>query len=98
QPLLSEMRLEPERRGKRRHGEEHAADHLTMLRDMRAPWLWTNTTVILLGLWLLSSPWTFGYRSAAMTWSDLISGALLVVLAAGALAPRSSSDTSTSCG
>ncbi len=49
------MRLRPERNAKQR--EEHAPDHPAMLRDMRAPWLWTNTSVILLGLWLISSPW-----------------------------------------
>src|SRR5206468_629325 len=65
---------------------EHDAD--AMVREMRAPWLWTNASVILLGLWLISSPWTFGYRSAAMTWSDVASGALLVVLAAAAFVPR----------
>src|SRR5437762_3083829 len=81
------MTLERER-GEAQHGEEHAPDHLTMLRDMRAPWLWTNTTVILLGLWLISSPWTFGYRSTAMTWSDVANGVLLVVLSAAAFVPR----------
>src|SRR5436309_13453613 len=60
----------------------------SMTREMRAPWLWTNASVILLGLWLISSPWTFGYRSAAMTWSDVASGVLLAVLAAAAFAPR----------
>src|SRR5438552_3967412 len=38
----------------RRHAH-HPPDHFAMLRDMRAPWLWTNTSVILLGLWLVSS-------------------------------------------
>src|SRR5438477_10114678 len=61
---------------------------LAMLRDMRAPRLWTNALVILLGLWLVSSPWTFGYRSAAMTWSDVVSGTLLAVLAGAAFVPR----------
>lgn len=68
------------------HAEAH--DHDRMLRDMRAPWLWTNGMVILLGLWLISSPWTFDYRSAAMTWSDMVSGALLVGLATAAFVPR----------
>lgn len=67
-------------------GQPH--DHDAMLRDMRAPWLWTNASVILLGLWLISSPWTFGYRSVAMTWSDVASGVLLVTLAAAAFVPR----------
>ena len=63
-------------------------DHDTMLREMRAPWLWTNATVIMLGVWLCSSPWTFGYTSAAMTWSDVASGGLLAALAAAAFVPR----------
>src|SRR2546427_87270 len=71
-----------------RHAKAHAPDHLSMTREMRAPWLWTNASVILLGLWLVSSPWTFGYRNGAMTRSDVASGVLLVVLAAAAFVPR----------
>jgi hypothetical protein len=36
--------------------------------------------VALLGLWLISSPVTFGYTSHAMWWSDILSGLTLVVL------------------
>src|SRR5437870_4782059 len=70
-----------------RHAQ-HSSDHFAMLRDMRAPWLWTNTSVILLGLWLVNSAWTFGYAGAAMTWSDAVGGVLLIVFAAAAFAPR----------
>jgi uncharacterized membrane protein len=66
----------------------HGTGHDAMVREMRAPWLWTNATIITLGLWLISSPWTFGYQSAAMTWSDAVSGALLATLAAAAFIPR----------
>lgn len=66
---------------------EHA-DHDKMLREMRAPWLWTNATVIMLGLWLITSPLTFGYEGRAMIWSDIISGLLLVVFAGLAFVPR----------
>lgn len=69
-------------------GGAGAHDPDAMVREMRAPWLWTNATVIALGIWLVSSRWTFGYRSAATTWSDALSGVLLVVLAAAAFAPR----------
>lgn len=65
-----------------------ANEHDAMLRDMRRPWLWTNATVIMLGLWLMSTPSTFGYTSTAMIWSDVVSGALLVLLAGAAFAPR----------
>ncbi len=60
-----------------------------MTRDMRRHWLWTNFTVIALGLWLLSSHETFGYRDeVGIVRSDVISGALLVVLATIAFWPR----------
>ena len=70
------------------HGMQHDTGHDAMVREMRAPWLWTNATIVALGLWLISSPWTFGYQSAAMTWSDAVSGALLATLAAAAVIPR----------
>jgi len=63
-------------------------DPETMVRDMRRPWLWTNATVVMLGVWLASSPWTFGYQSPALAWSDVASGALLAALAALAFVPR----------
>ena len=78
------MRL-VQRTGEQSHDRN---DHVKMVRDMRAPWLWTNMSVVLLGLWLVSSPWTFGYRSLTMAWSDVVSGVLLIVLAAVAFVPR----------
>ena len=81
------MKLQPAR-GEPRGGMEHAQDHDAMLRDMRAPWLWTNATVMALGVWLLSSPVTFGHRSAAMIWSDVASGMLLVFFSGLACIPR----------
>lgn len=82
----------PDRDGSRQMRGEMAtgehADHRKMIVEMRAKWLWTNFTVISLGVWLISSPFTFGYSSTLMTWSDVVSGALLVLLAALALVPR----------
>ena len=43
---------------------------------------WPQYPIIILGLWLLASPFTFGYESLAMTVSDIVSGALLIALAA----------------
>lgn len=63
-------------------------DHLGMIREMREKWLWTNVTVVMLGGWLITSPFSFGYTSAAMRWSDILSGILLVLLAGVALSPR----------
>ena len=69
-------------------GEQKSNDPVLMIRQMRAKWLWTNWTIILLGVWLLSSPFTFGYTSTAMIWSDVMSGVLMAVFAAVALWPR----------
>jgi len=40
---------------------------------------------ILLGIWLLVSPWVFGYQTAgsAAIWNSVIVGALIAILAAG---------------
>ena len=59
-----------------------------MLIEMRRKWLWTNFTIISLGAWLVTSPFTFGYTSRAMIWNDVICGALLMFFAALALWPR----------
>lgn len=63
-----------------------------MIRDMRRNWVWTNWTVALLGLWLLASPASFGYRQPAMRWSDWVSGALLVALGLWSLRPTPRAD------
>jgi uncharacterized membrane protein len=57
-------------------GGMNVADHdETMWRES----LWASFVNLLLGAWLVTSPFTFGYRSAAMTWSDIISGSLIIV-------------------
>lgn len=70
------------------HAEDRAPDHLEMVRQMREKWLWTNATVALLGVWLISSPFTFGYTRPALVWSDVISGLLLTVFSVLAFWPR----------
>lgn len=91
-------------------------DHSEMIRKMRSPWLWTNFTVITLGVWLITSPATFGYgnlaqvgesvvritterslpplafRGAALTWSDIVSGVLLVLFGTLSLWPHPRTD------
>ena len=49
---------------------------------------WPQYPIIILGLWLIASPFTFGYQSAVMTWNDIIGGALLMTLAAVVLVFR----------
>jgi len=69
-------------------GTDAARDHLEMTRKMREPWLWTNATVALLGFWLMSSPFTFGYTGPALRSSDVVSGVLLTVFSVLAFWPR----------
>lgn len=110
--------IEPRGGHQKQHGrhEMAASEHHEMIRKMRAPWVWTNFTVIALGAWLITSPFTFGYlnpeqvgagvariteerglasvafRSAAMAWSDVLSGVLLMALGAFSLRPRTHND------
>lgn len=47
--------------------------------------LWAQFLTIGLGFWLISSPFTFGYESSALIWSDIIAGALIVITGACSL-------------
>jgi len=100
----------------REGGVPGPGDHSEMIRKMRAPWLWTNCTVVALGVWLVTSPATFGYgnlaqvgervaritaerslpslafRGAALTWSDIVSGVLLVLFGTVSLWPHPRTD------
>lgn len=58
-----------------------------MARDHYAPFRWVQAPIAVLGLWLISSPFTFGYTSPAQTWSDVASGVVVVIMAALALKP-----------
>lgn len=88
------MQLVPEKahdqplEGMHEHGEMTDGSHLGMTRQMREKWLWTNFTVMSLGAWLITSPFTFGYQSRGMIWNDVVSGALLFGFAGWALFPR----------
>ena len=39
--------------------------------EMLRRWMWRVFANITLGIWLLASPATRGYRSTAMVWSDV---------------------------
>jgi hypothetical protein len=95
---------------------DELAKQREMIRRQRKPWLWTNFLNIGLGVWLMTSPFTFGYlnsgqvseqvlrvtaeralpdvaiRGSMLALSDLLSGALIVLLSALALIPRPSLD------
>ncbi|MBZ0291504.1 MAG: SPW repeat protein [Anaerolineae bacterium] len=42
---------------------------------------WSQIPLLALGAWLIASPFTLGYDSVPLTWSDVISGILVIVLA-----------------
>jgi hypothetical protein len=65
-------------------GMAHQEHEATLLEEHKQ-FLWTYWTNILLGVWLITSPATLGYQSAGMTWSDVTSGLLVVMLGALAL-------------
>ena len=52
-----------------------------MMLEHPSMYPWIQPVIMLLGIWLIFSPVTLGYRSAAMTWSDIISGAVAIALA-----------------
>ncbi|MGE3512359.1 MAG: vitamin K epoxide reductase family protein, partial [Vicinamibacterales bacterium] len=59
-------------------------DHAAMLRH----WIWRDYANIVLGVWLIASPVTLGYRDPAMVASDVATGGVIVVLATMTLWPR----------
>lgn len=88
-------------------GMDHDMDRGQMLEQHHAKTLWVWWSVILLGLWVVVAPITFGYgtgvvqpsggrevwldlpaRVAAMRWSDVATGALLVFFGWRSLTPN----------
>jgi uncharacterized membrane protein len=59
-------------------------DHAEMLRR----WIWRDFSNITLGCWLIASPFTLGYRDVPMVWSDIGTGAVIVVIGTLTLSPR----------
>jgi hypothetical protein len=86
------MDLVPASQDGDRQDHPTAHDPVAMIIQMRRPWLWTNFSVMIMGLWLVSSPSTFGYTSTTMTWSDIISGMLLMIFAGISIYPHPRTD------
>jgi hypothetical protein len=82
-PRLADDRA-PQRQHEGMPHREMRRDHAEMLRR----WIWRDFTNITLGVWLVASPFTLGYRDAPMVWSDLASGTLITVLGVLTLWPR----------
>ncbi len=52
-----------------------------MMTEMVGMTRWSQIPLLVLGLWLIVSPFSLGYRSVPLIWSDVISGILVTVLA-----------------
>jgi hypothetical protein len=52
-----------------------------MMGEMVAMARWSQIPLLVLGLWLIVSPFSLGYRSVLLIWSDMISGFLVIALA-----------------
>ncbi len=88
------------------HGGEHAGHGVDMMVESHRNMLWPHYLNLMLGFWLLTSPFTLGYmsdfvpdanqlrvmaerdlasfelRNLWMTWSDVLSGILVIVFSA----------------
>ena len=64
------------------------AMHADMVHGLATPWAHFFATIIV-GAWLVTSPFSLGYSNMALAWSDVISGALVIVFAAMTLLRRS---------
>lgn len=63
-------------------------DHRQMMEEEHSKMLWAHMANVVFGVWLITSPASFGYQNTAMMWSDIVSGALLVVFGLLSLSPK----------
>lgn len=42
---------------------------------------WTQPAIMMLGLWLLTSPWSFRYEDPALVWNDVLCGLAAIAIA-----------------
>jgi hypothetical protein len=55
---------------------------------MLRQWIWRDYANVFLGVWLIASPFTLGYRDPLMMTSDLATGMVIAVTAVLTLSPR----------
>lgn len=67
--------------------EPTGMNHEQMMLDEHRRNLWAHMTIAALGGWLMTSPVTFAYQETGVIWSDIASGALLVIFGLLSLNP-----------
>lgn len=65
---------------------DYVEDPGAMMLEHPNMYKWVQAAVVILGLWLVTSPLTFDYRSRGLVWSDVLSGAAAILIAGLALA------------
>ena len=60
------------------NGEMQEPGEMMLNHPLKEPWI--QYGVISLGLWLLFSPFTLGYESTLLSWSDILTGLVLIGL------------------
>jgi hypothetical protein len=53
-----------------------------------AAYRWVQAPIAALCVWLVASPFTFGYANGALMWSDVLSGIVALAMSLLALKPR----------
>ena len=53
-------------------------EHHAMMRSHHQTYIWCHFAIAILGVWLVSSPFTFGQRIDAYAWSEILAGLLFV--------------------
>ena len=61
---------------------------VVMAVEHYGPYRWVQAPIAALALWLIASPFTLGYTSQALIWSDVSSGLVTLVMSSFALRPQ----------
>jgi len=80
--LRHEAQVYQEMQNAQERARARTPDASKMMWQMVAMAHWSQIPLLALGLWLIASPFTLGYRSAPLTWSDVISGILMITFGA----------------
>jgi hypothetical protein len=56
---------------------------------------WVEWATVVIGAWMLVSPWTLGIDDASARWTAVLAGVVAVALGAGALATQGRRDRAT---
>lgn len=69
-------------------GEAMKEPMVMMAVEHYAPYRWVQAPIAALSLWLIFSPFTLGYTSTALIWSDVLSGLFALGMCSLALKPN----------